>query len=69
MNGSSSLVEADQKPFALCPICLRKLSFYLGFDGEEKDRYTKLREVFRLMNHKDHEGNFTREIDMFEGII
>jgi len=35
MNGSSQLEEADLKPFSLCPVCLRKMSSYLGFNGEE----------------------------------
>ena len=35
MNGSSQLEEADKKPFALCPVCLRKLSCYLKFEGQE----------------------------------
>jgi len=35
MNGSSQLEEADNKPFALCPVCLRKMSSYLGFNGDE----------------------------------
>ena len=69
MNGSSSLVEADQKPFALCPVCLRKLSYYLGFQGDEIERYKGLKEVFKLMNHNDPEQNFAREINMFEKII
>ena len=28
MNGSNLVTEADKKPFALCPICLRKLDSY-----------------------------------------
>ena len=28
MNGSNLVTEADKKPFALCPICLRKLDAY-----------------------------------------
>ena len=64
MNGSSNLVDADQKPFALCPVCLRKLAYYLGFDGEEQDRYTKLRELFIGFNDEDKEDNFLREIKL-----
>jgi len=30
MNGSNLLKEADLKPFNLCPICLRKLFYYLN---------------------------------------
>jgi len=53
MNGSSQLEEADNKPFALCPVCLRKMSSYLGFNGEELQLFKELRDVFKLMNHKD----------------
>jgi len=53
MNGSSQLEEADFKPFALCPVCLRKLSVYLGFEGEELQRYKKLLDVFSRMNSND----------------
>mmetsp|Transcript_29601 Transcript_29601/g.45119 ORF Transcript_29601/g.45119 Transcript_29601/m.45119 type:complete len:101 (+) Transcript_29601:118-420(+) len=35
MNGSSSLEEADLKPFYLCPVCMKKLMTYLGSMGRE----------------------------------
>lgn len=69
MNGSSQLDEADQKPFALCPVCLRKLSFYMGFEGEELPHYKKMREVIKIMNHKDANQCYKREIVLFENII
>lgn len=69
MNGSSQLEEADRKPFALCAVCLRKLTFYLGFEGQEIYRYKELREVFKLMNHRDIDMNFTREIQLFKRLI
>ena len=53
MNGSSQLEEADIKPFALCPVCLRKLASYLGFNGQELDLFIEMRDVFKLMNHND----------------
>jgi|LauGreDrversion4_2_1035121.scaffolds.fasta_scaffold2573994_1 hypothetical protein len=62
MNGSSQLEEADLKPFALCPICLRKLSYYLGFEGEELQRYIGLVEVFTIMNKNDEMRSFDREL-------
>ena len=34
MNGSNLVTEADKKPFALCPICLRKMSVYLKLSNE-----------------------------------
>ena len=33
MNGSNKLEEADRKPFALCPVCLRKLKHYIKFSN------------------------------------
>jgi archaemetzincin len=44
MNGSNSLPEADQRPFHLCPIDLRKLQTCIGFD--EIERYQKLFEIY-----------------------
>lgn len=32
MNGSNSLAESDRRPIHLCPVCLRKLQWNLGFD-------------------------------------
>ena len=69
MNGSSQLEEADRKPFALCPLCLRKLSFYLGFEGTEIYRYQELKGIFALMNYNDTHKNFNREIALFESLI
>ena len=51
MNGSSDLDEADKKPFALCPVCLRKISSYFVFYGEELELYKEIRDMFKLMNH------------------
>lgn len=69
MNGSSQLEEADQKPFALCPVCMRKMSSYLGFNGEELALFIELRDVFKLMNHNDSQQSFKREIKLFERCI
>jgi archaemetzincin len=32
MNGSNSLHESDRQQLVLCPRCLRKLHYALGFD-------------------------------------
>ena len=69
MNGSSNLEEADQKPFTLCPVCLRKLSYYLGFEGEELHCYRELRNIFKFMNYNDPKGNFSREIEILDRVI
>lgn len=69
MNGSSQLEEADQKPFALCPVCLRKMSSYLGFNGQELQLFKELRDVFKLMNHNDTQQSFRRELKLFDRVI
>lgn len=44
MNGSNLLEEADRKPFALCPLCLRKIETYLQFESIEDliSRFAKI---------------------------
>lgn len=37
MNGSNLIEEADKKPMALCAVCLRKLSTYLGIRNLKKN--------------------------------
>ena len=38
MNGSNSLEESDSQPLELCPVCLRKLQWNVGFDVAERFR-------------------------------
>ena len=45
------------------------MSSYLGFNGEELALFIELRDVFKLMNHKDPQNNFRREILLFEKVI
>ena len=49
MNGSNLVTEADKKPFALCPVCLRKLDAYfeIGCDGGVQRRYFALTEMIK----------------------
>ena len=44
------------------------MSSYLGFNGEELELYTELKDVFELMNHNDSANNFKREIRLFDRI-
>ena len=37
MNGSNHLQESDRRPLHLCPVCLRKLQFSVGFDVVKRD--------------------------------
>jgi archaemetzincin len=43
MNGSNHLGELDARPLHLCPVCLRKIEWSVGFDVEE--RYRRLEEA------------------------
>jgi archaemetzincin len=52
MNGSNHLVESDRRPLHLCPICLHKLQWNIGFGVLE--RYAALERVNRA-------GGFTEE--------
>jgi archaemetzincin len=44
MNGSNSLDESDRRPIHLCPECLKKFRWNLGFDVVE--RYEGLRKFY-----------------------
>lgn len=45
MNGSNHLDETDRRPAHLCPVCLRKLHYAVGFAPER--RYRDLERFFR----------------------
>ena len=45
MNGSNHLQESDSRPLSLCPVCLRKLQYSIGFDVV--DRYRGLLDCCR----------------------
>jgi archaemetzincin len=44
MNGSNSLAESDRRPLFLCPVCVRKMEWHLGFDRRE--RYERMKQFF-----------------------
>jgi archaemetzincin len=45
LNGSNHLRESDSRPLSLCPVCLRKLHFSIGF--EVAGRYQGLLRFYR----------------------
>lgn len=45
MNGSNSIEELDHEPIHMCPVCLQKLAWNLGFDPVS--RYSKLEAFYR----------------------
>ncbi len=54
MNGSNHLQESDARPFSLCPVCLRKLQFSIGFDVV--DRYQKLLDFYKRVGFENEAG-------------
>lgn len=54
MNGSNHLQESDSRPLHLCPVCLHKLHYSIGFDIIE--RYKKLKNFYQ-------QHDFTVEAD------
>ena len=66
MNGSNLVTEADKKPFALCPICLRKLDSYcqIGPNGM-RDRYDNMNYAILAMSN----SRFKREQVLFADML
>jgi len=60
MNGSNHLAESDRRPLHLCPVCLRKLQWSIGFDVVE--RYRALEKVCRTDGFADEAGWFSQRI-------
>jgi archaemetzincin len=61
MNGSNHLAESDRRPLHLCPACLRKLQWSIGFDVLE--RYHALEKVCRGDGFTDEADWFHRRIE------
>lgn len=66
MNGSNHLPESDARPLHLCPVCLRKLNYSVGFDVAS--RYERLLRFYQKMGFDDdarwtnkHLGRITRK--------
>src|SRR5207244_8514374 len=60
MNGSNHLAESDRRPLHLCPVCLRKLQWSIGFDVLK--RYRALEKVCRADGSLDEADWFSRRI-------
>lgn len=58
MNGTNSLYEMDHQPIHLCPVCLAKLKWNLGFDPVR--RYRKLSAFYRKVGLKS-DAEFMRD--------
>jgi archaemetzincin len=64
MNGSNHLAESDRRPLHLCPACLRKLQWSIGFDVLE--RYHALEKVCRGDGFTDEADWFSRRIELLQ---
>jgi archaemetzincin len=60
MNGSNHLVESDRRPLHLCPVCLHKLQWSIGFDVVK--RYASLERVTRAANFMDEADWLSRQL-------
>jgi archaemetzincin len=65
MNGSNHLDESDRRPLHLCPVCLRKLQWSVGFDVFK--RYTALEQVSRADRFTDEADWLSRRIKAVRG--
>jgi archaemetzincin len=61
MNGSNSVHESDTQPAEVCPVCLRKLHYAVGFDAE--DRYRDLLEFYDAHQLTDEAAFIRRRLD------
>ncbi len=62
MNGSNHLDESDHRSMHLCPVCLRKLQFSVGFDVVQ--RYQKLAGFYETAGFANEAG-WTRNLLWF----
>ncbi len=65
MNGSNHLAESDRRPLHLCPVCLRKMQWSIGFDVLE--RYTALERTNHTAGFVDEADWFSRRIKTVRG--
>jgi archaemetzincin len=61
MNGSNHLQESDRRPLHLCPVCLRKLQFSVGFDVVK--RYATLAQFDRQAGLEDEAAWLDRRLE------
>ena len=65
MNGSNSLAEADTQPLHLCPECLKKFRWNIGFDMIA--RYESLRKFYEAHGIKDEAAWVAKRIAECKG--
>ncbi len=62
MNGSNHLQESDRRPLHLCPVCLRKLQFSVGFDVVK--RYENLAKFDERAGFADEAAWLARRLEI-----
>jgi archaemetzincin len=65
LNGSNHLQESDSRPLQLCPVCLRKLQYSIGFDVV--NRYSKLFHFYKNNGLKDEAQWLKRRLEYILG--
>jgi archaemetzincin len=65
MNGSNHLMESDRRPLHLCPVCLRKLQWSIGFDVVKC--YRAMERVVRGDGFPDEADWLSRRIKTLRG--
>jgi archaemetzincin len=65
MNGSNHLAESDRRPLHLCPVCLHKLQWSIGFDVLQ--RYKALEQVNRAVGFPNEADWLSRRIKTVQG--
>jgi archaemetzincin len=65
MNGSNHLPESDRRPLHLCPVCLRKLQWSIGFDVLE--RCTAMERIARADGFADEANWLSHRIKTLRG--
>ncbi|MFO7891015.1 MAG: archaemetzincin [bacterium] len=61
MNGSNHLQESDSRPLHLCPVCLHKLKYSIGFDIVEW--YKKLHNFYQQHGFTDEADKIKNRLD------
>jgi len=67
LNGSNHLKESDSRPLHLCPVCLRKLQYSIGFDIVK--RYQGLNEFYRKNDFNEETPWVEKRLKYIAGTI
>ena len=67
MNGSNLVNEADKKPFALCPICLRKVDKYYEIGSAGDGIIYRYQRLARTIQRIDN-TSFSRELLLYKNL-